>query len=534
MNNGFQAIFAIAAIATVAIGAIGLMNIGPYQLGDFGEELPFEAETQRRTAFDVPLIATNARGIFPGVEDPKEDELLHRQTYKMTWTDTGSSQDIFMGAEILTGGSVTNFRYCFSIKTVGGLQFQKDITAGPGEGARAGEETERDVFYNIDGFNAMEEIDANGCFNFEEEDAGVIVGDPPKLLTPHVTQIDGAGIPHGSVLRVTLDMFGRSFFFEAFRWEQLLQDEALLQTGLGTITKDREGNYQIGETAIIIVTLPYLETEDGLGFFLDAFHIGLNEFVKREDGTLIQRLTVTDTTEVFRIPIENRFFVNGSFFNQIELKLFNELFPKDAASTDIVDIRDKAPPKPKVQQDKEEYLEGETVTITWQCSRNVNTNLSIAQAKVVAWISGVEVFRETFLGENENGTASFTVPIAGILDYRVSCIDSEGRGTGNDELAVIRNVRQTDFCTTNPTHPSCISDGIPLPIVEILLLTLAFIGAFLLLIGFAFLLSRLNVPPLFNLLISIALFVILAIVIVILGSDAIETIQIWQASQGAT
>lgn len=530
MGNRFEVVFAITAIAMVAIGAIGLMNIGPYQL--FGEELPFEEETQTRTAFDVIGLATRGNGVFPGVEDPAEDELFHRLTYKMSWTDTGSSQDIFIGPKITEGGFSRNFRFCFAIKTVGGLTFQKDITAGPGQGAKEGEETERNVWYNIDGFNVMEEIDANGCFNFEESTSpGVGIFQDPVILTPHTTQIDGAGIPHGSILRVSFEMFSRSFFFEAFRWEQLSQDEALLQTGLGTITKDREGNYEIGETAVITVTIPYLETEDGFGFFLDAFHLGLNEFVKRDDGTVIERLSITQTTEVIRIPIETRFFVNGSFFNQIELKLFNEIFPKDAASTDIVDVRDKAPPKPKVQQDKEEYLEGETVTITWQCTRNKNTNLSIAQAKVVAWISGVEVFRETFLGENINGTASFTVPIAGILDYRVSCIDSEGRGTGNDELAVIRNVRQTDFCTTNPTHPSCISDGIPIPFVEILLLTLAFIGAFLVIIAFAFLLNAFNVPPQFIALVSIGIFVVLALVIVILGSGAIETIQIWQEAQ---
>lgn len=531
MSNRFEVVFAITAIAMVAIGAIGLMNLGPYQL--FGEELPFEAETQRTTAFDVPLVAANARGIFPGVEDPKDDELLHRETYTMSWTDDGASQEIFMGAEMLTGPDRENFRYCFSIKTVGGLAFQKDITAGPGKGARAGEETERNVWYNIDGFDAMEEIDANGCFNFQEEDSGVDVGQPPKLISPHTTQIDGAGIPHGSVLRVTLDIFGRSFFFEAFRWERLLQDEALLYTGLGKITKDRLGNYEVGETAIITVTIPYLETEAGFGFFLDAFHLGLNEFVKRDDGTVIERLRITQTTEVIRIPIENRFFTNGSFLNKIQLKLFNELFPNDAQRVEIVDIRALAPPLPDVQQDKIEYLQGDTITLTWQCQRNAQTNLPIAQAEVIAWIGGVEVFQDIISGENQNGTVSFTAPIAGILNYRVSCTDIAGRGTGDDGLVVIRNVRQTDFCTTNPTHPSCVPPPDEIPLIEILLLTLAFIGAIFLVIVFALILRAFNVPPQFNALISIALFVILAIVIVILGSGAIETIQIWQASQGA-
>lgn len=530
MNNGFQAVFAITAIAMVAIGAIGLMNIGPYQLADFGEELPFEAETQTRTAFDVFGLATKGSGTFPGVEDPSEDELFHRQTYIMTWTDTGSSQDIFISSKITEGGFSRNFRFCFAIKTVGGLPFQKDITAGPGKGARAGEETERNVWYNIDGFNVMEEIDANGCFNFEESTSpGVGFLEDPVILSPHITQIDGAGIPHGSILRISFEMFSRSFFFEAFRWEQIAQDEALLQTGLGKITKDRVGNYEVGETAIITVTIPYIETEDGFGFFLDAFHIGLNEFVERDDGTLIQRLTVTDTTEIFRIPIESRFFTNGSFLNKIQLKLFNELFPKDAQRVEVVDIREKAPPKPEVQQDKIEYLEGDTITLTWQCQRNAQTNLPIAQAEVIAWIGGVEVFQDIISGENQNSTVSFTAPIAGILNYRVSCTDTAGRGTGDDGLVVIRNVRQTDFCTTNPTHPSCIPPPLLIPIVEILLLILAFIGAILLVVAFAFIGSTFNVPPQFILIGSIVIFVILALAIVILGAGAIETIQIWLA-----
>lgn len=213
------------------------------------------------------------------------------------------------------------------------------------------------------------------------------------------------------------------------------------------------------------------------------------------------------------------------------ISVFNQLFPVTAVATDVVDIRGLAPPLPGLDSDKTEYFQGDTVTLRWNCKRNPTTNLRIVSARVVAWISGKEIFRELFPGENINGTTSFTAPSSGFLDVRVSCIDEAGRGSGNDETFEVHNVQQTDFCSANPDHPNCKPPPLPFPLVEALLLTLAFIGVFLVLIVFAFLLNRFGVPPLFNLLISIALFVILAIVIVILGSSAIETIQIWQEAQ---
>jgi hypothetical protein len=328
----------------------------------------------------------------------------------------------------------------------------------------------------------MEELNAHGCWTFESNKSP----SAGEKLDTLVTNIHGAGIPHGSILRVRVEHWGKSHVWETDRWEWGAKDEAILMTALGHITKDREGNYEVGETALITATIPYIksvsesdEGDAGFGFYLDAYHLGLGVFVTTDDGTTVNRLAITSTTQTFKIPIKNEYFVSGSMHNQIEFKLFNELYPKDAASTDIVDIREKAPPPPDVGTDEEEYLEGDTVTISWECSPNAKTNLSIVLAKVIAWIGGVEVYRESFSGSNDKNSASFTAPIAGFLDYRVSCIDSAGRGSGNDETVVVHNVLQSDFCTTNPNHPSCLppgGNGFPVAIFIVFLLMIAILG----------------------------------------------------------
>jgi hypothetical protein len=435
----------------------------------------------------------------------------------------------------LAFGGAPKWRLCFAIKTAGGVPLQADITQNPNKGADKGDKTNYGEWYNIVGFQVMENLNAYGCWTFESSKSPVFGESLPS--TPLITTIDGSGIPHGSILRVRLEHWGKSHAWESDRWEEGAWDEAILMTGLGYITKDHEDNYEVGETALITVTVPYIksvsESDDGdggFGFYLDAYHLGLDKFVTTKSGETVNRMPITKTTQTFKIPIKSEYFTNGSMDNQIWFSLFNELYPKDATDTDVVDIRGLSPPKPIVKNDKEEYFEGDTVTLTWQCSPNSVTDLPIVMAKVVAWIGGVEVFRESFAGLNEQGTASFIAPIAGFLDYRVSCIDSAGRGSGNDETVVIRNVLQNDFCTTNPDHPSCKDDDDDgFPLWEVLLITIAFIGAILVVAFMAYVMNSFGTPIYLTLIISVVVFLLLALAIAFVGEGAIDAIANHQA-----
>lgn len=92
---------------------------------------------------------------------------------------------------------------------------------------------------------------------------------------------------------------------------------------------------------------------------------------------------------------------------------------------------------PTVWTDKSEYDKGDTITVSWECPFDVET------VRVVANVGGVELHRNYYAFETE-GEASFVASSSGTVDYRVTCINSDGNGWGNDEQVVVHNVIQDD------------------------------------------------------------------------------------------
>lgn len=94
-------------------------------------------------------------------------------------------------------------------------------------------------------------------------------------------------------------------------------------------------------------------------------------------------------------------------------------------------------PQPQVTFLNLPYHEGDTVTVQWSC------DISTVRMEIVAWMSGVEIHGDIVSGKTQ-GLETFVAPMSGLLNLRVSCIDSEGRGIGNDESISIHPVVQAN------------------------------------------------------------------------------------------
>ena len=339
------AIFAICAIVSTAVGVAGLMSLGPYSV--FGEELTYESESK---SIDDHNLA--GFGVFPSAPDSDDDEVLDSDVYTMSFTDKGVGQKIVVQAEIeqtttwaiIGGEDWSVIRFCFDIKTAGDIPLTNDgyqVARGWGADGRdkkwidAGEKTTKGQWYSIYLFGAMENVDAIGCITLTEDRGGTTIGVHGVRTPVRIMNIHGAAIPHGSILRVRVQHYGRDNVFDSENWATLGKDEALLRTGMGYISLDQESGYEIGETALVTVVIPYVSTasgssdgDGGYGFYFSAWHGDTGKALKKKDGTSLTKITLTSTTTVFKIPILDEHFskdpVND---NLLHFELYNELYP---------------------------------------------------------------------------------------------------------------------------------------------------------------------------------------------------------------
>lgn len=533
MSKAYLAIFAVCAMISTAVGVAGLMSLGPYTL--FGE-LSYEPETQRFGEHNFI-----GRGSYVGL-DGEYDEMFHATEYVMSFTDQDASQDIMVQAYVEVDQSPAYWkggetvRYCFAVKTGEGVHAERDVTEdykGIGEETIAvGEEFESDVWYSIYAFGVTkgDVVAYDGCIlmdvpSYDWWSPGAIDVDPEYMPSKQLN-IYGRKIPHGSIIRVEFQHYGKGGITGTDEWATLASDEAVLLTGRGKIDPDMTQSYEVGETAKITVKLPYVQTNIGgsvgYSFYFTAFHKDTGDFLTDDKGNVLDDILLTKRITVFKIPIKEEYFsTNLADNNLLFFELYNRLYPNDACARVVVDVRAKAPPPPDVNFGKEWYEEGDTVTINWTgCEPNPKTNLSIVKTSMIATLNGFTVYEETFSGCE--GTTSFIAPMPGYLRVYTVSYDSENRGSGTESYAAIHNVMGESL---EPPPPPPLA----FPLWEVLLLTLAIIGAFLVVAIAAYGMNSLNVPPLYTLIIAAVLFLIFMLAIVIVGQGAIDTLANYQA-----
>ncbi|MHA1962212.1 MAG: hypothetical protein ACW99U_18560 [Candidatus Thorarchaeota archaeon] len=540
MTDWKVGVFLVCAVIVAATGVAGLLALED----GFAEPLNYEPDTRK-------FVNNNWEGYgqFPKTETSSYTELLDSPIYTMSFTDDGDSQKIIVALHFnrepkALAADFTNWnqwRFCFAIKTNEGVKAQRDGLPSNDMGTSdidAGDTTEKGVWYNAYAFKAIRpKLSANGCWTFPDKEYSGITTTGTNA-NPKVFYIEGAGIPHGSVIKVQAQNYGRPHVLASETWRKITQDESLLFTGLGYLSADKEVGYEIGDTAVVTVSIPYLESvsqtgdvtngEGGFGFYFRAYHADTGNALKDESGITLSQVTLKSLVTVFRIPVlTEHFSMDMTKDNLLHFELYNELYPKDATDRVVVDVREKAPPPPNVGTDKVEYEQGDTVNVEWACFPNEKTNLSIVKTLVIAYINGIEVHKEEY--SLSEGIASFTAPIAGILKYNVICYDSENRGSGNEEKVVIHNQEENDYCTANPTHPLCVPSEPGFPIWEVLILLLAFIGMFFVVAIVAYLLNAFGLPTQYVIIIAIALFLLLTAAILMVGQGAIDTIANYQA-----
>lgn len=539
------AVFVVCAIIMTATGIAGLMQLAD----ELPQPLSCEregCETEQRSTHTI-----RGRGVYPGFEDTTEDELFDSTVFVMSHDPGDLSQKILVQGNIYDdpydiGGPVIitgqpNMRYCFAIRTSGGAPLQNDINSGPSSGTKKGDQTVRGQWYNIYGFNVMEEIDANGCFTFIPSlpEWGVVFGFQADMKSV-VKNIEGSGIPHGSILRVHMEHYGGGIWpLIESTWGLVAKDEALLITGLGQIRLDRHDSWQVGETGRVTVEIPYINTESqsekghgGLSFYFTASHEDTGQILLDENGIALGKVRLNALETVFNIPVLPEYYVGPGTppKSLLRFALYNELLEKDVEIESVVIDRETAPLPPIVSFDKEEYSQGDRVVVDWECPENPKSNASIMGAWVVAFIGGMEQYYQWETGTE--GMISFIASISGILEVKPICFDSAGQGTGKQEKVVVHNVIQTDWCSMYPDDPVCRPGGPAFPLWEVLILTLAIIGAIFLTVIVAYVMNSVGIPIQYSIIASALIFLVIIIMIVFLGQGSIDAIMEYMAAQG--
>lgn len=539
MSKSYVAIFAVCAIVSTTVAVAGLMSLGPYSAYPGFEELSYEPETQEFGEHNFI-----GRGSYVGPDD-EYDEMFLATEFVMSFTDLDASQTIMVQAYVeidqspayWKGGKTA--RYCFAVKTGEGVHAERDVTKdnrGIGKKTIAvGEEFDDDVWYNLFAFGVTkgDVIGSDGCIlmdvkEFDWWTPGAIDIDPGDMPSKELL-IYGRKIPHGSILKVEFQHKGKGGMFGTDQWARLASDETLLLTGRAKIDPDLTQNYEVGETAKVTVRLPYLETNIsgsvGLSFYFTAYRDDTGDFLTDIDGIVLDDVLVTKRIFVFKIPIKEEYFSNDlADTNAVWFELYNRLYPNDACARVVVDVRAKAPSPPDVTFDKEWYEEGDTVTINWTgCEPNPLTNLSIVKTTMFATLNGFHVYRDTFPGCE--GTTSFIAPMPGKLRVYTISYDSENRGSGTESYASIKNV----MGETEEDNGDEEDDDKGFPLWEILLLTVAFIGAFVIVIFLAVVMNAVGVPVQYTMIGAFFVFLVLALVIAFVGQGAIDAVASYQA-----
>jgi hypothetical protein len=177
---------------------------------------------------------------------------------------------------------------------------------------------------------------------------------------------------HGSTIDISLRV---ECAFDQPR--ELATDKVQLLSGWGSVSwgKDR---YEVGDEACFTWSVPFIASvvDAGKGWFIEGFHKGTGEqlFPRKEIASLTGSQCISVTAEMFQST--------GDCENVIVARLSSEIYTRSEDYSTVIDLSSQGPSISGFHSDRSEYLEGDTVHLTWNEEPNGGTNLPITKVTI--------------------------------------------------------------------------------------------------------------------------------------------------------
>ena len=292
-------------------------------------------------------------------------------------------------------------------------------------------------------------------------------------------EIDGI-VRDGAVLRMTYTAK------VCGSWETLGSDEMVLRQGIPFVEWGA-GQYAVDEMAILVTEIPFVNFDEGnfTEYYLSVYNENTGDECRDKNDLLLDRVPITKIRKTWEIPVTmDMFIVTPACQNRLRAIVRNEILNADQDDTSVIDIAGYGPTVTKVESDKAEYQEGDTVTITWEAEPNDITELPIMKYHITAHIAGLVLMDQ----DTTETSAFFRAPTTGFLEVEVTAYDSGCRPSEIIEIVLeVGNVLPPKHCELYPDDPLCKDEDKPFPWILIVLtigiLILGFIVGYVLYLG---------------------------------------------------
>lgn len=324
-------------------------------------------------------------------------------------------------------------------------------------------------------------------------------------------------IKDGAVLQVQVLVarYGAFIGFGNFEPMIVFQDEVELRSALPEVGWSQPG-YETGQSALVEWTVPTTayETCDANGncqtrpaYFLEVRDMNTNGALPAFD-----RIPITARSGNAAISVSATFFSNdlATCQNRLRALLYSELIIVDQAGASVrqaeTTLNITAPVVTGITADKDEYSEGDLVSLSWTATGNVT------KYHITAHIGGLLLLDRDTVATNASAVASAT----GILEVEVTAINRCQPSDVRKEQWTVGAVF-TGLCQQFPDAEGCRDEG---DLIALVVAALLIIGLFLLLAVLLWVFTRLDLPVAFQLGIPLLLTGIAALALLLTGQFA--------------
>jgi hypothetical protein len=326
-------------------------------------------------------------------------------------------------------------------------------------------------------------------------------------------------IKDGAALKVEVIVERKGFLNGNYAPTTIATDEIELRSPIPGRFEWASGGYEVGQTAVLEYEVPTTEYEvcatPATCTYSPAYFITITDMNTNLPIAGWDRTAVSVRQGSVRVTVAEEFFSNDLAVcqNRLRAQLYTEIIQVNQDDTAVkanstVLTVGEAPSVSEVTFDKEEYQEGDTVTISWTTEGNVS------RVHVTAQTAGLVALDEDFT--DADGETNFRAAATGILEVEVTPYNLCQPGDVKEVQATVGNVLP-ELCELFPEAKDCGED-----FGNILIIALGIIGLLILLVLLMWVFSKIgSIPPLLQL--GIPILIVVALAAFMLGTGFFAT-----------